>query len=360
MKNHKIFLSVGHDEYWSGAQRANVEAARDAGVNLAFFSGNEVYWRTRWENSVDGSGTPYRTLVCYKETWADAKIDPSDEWTGTFRDMRFAADATEPENSLTGTITMTNYMDAAIEVPAEQGRMRLWRNTSVATLLGGQVATLAPHSLGYESDEDLDNGYRPAGLIRLSVTEGESPQLIRDFGRMVVPGTTTHHLTLYRARSGALVFATGTIQWAWGLDPQHDGIQEPADPRMQQATVNLFADMGVQPATLMRGLVPATQSTDRTPPSAAVTWPRPTAVQTAGSQVTIQGSAADTGDGKVAGVEVSTDGGETWHPAVGTTLWSYTFTIGRGPVRVLARATDDSANLGPVSPMVTLRTAAQR
>ena len=29
--NHKTFLSVGHDEYWSGQQRANVEAARDAG-----------------------------------------------------------------------------------------------------------------------------------------------------------------------------------------------------------------------------------------------------------------------------------------------------------------------------------------
>ena len=25
----------------------NVEAARDAGVNLAFFSGNEVFWKTR-------------------------------------------------------------------------------------------------------------------------------------------------------------------------------------------------------------------------------------------------------------------------------------------------------------------------
>ena len=39
--DHKTFLSVGHDEYWSAGQRANVEAARDAGVNLAFFSGNE-------------------------------------------------------------------------------------------------------------------------------------------------------------------------------------------------------------------------------------------------------------------------------------------------------------------------------
>ena len=78
-----MFLSVGHDEYWSGGQRANVEAARDAGVNLAFFSGNEVFWKTRWETSIDGSNTPYRTLVTYKETHANAKIDPlPDVWTG--------------------------------------------------------------------------------------------------------------------------------------------------------------------------------------------------------------------------------------------------------------------------------------
>ena len=68
LHEHRAFLSVGHDEYWSGDQRANVEAARDAGVNLAFFSGNEVFWKTRWEDD-------HRTLVSYKETHADAKID---------------------------------------------------------------------------------------------------------------------------------------------------------------------------------------------------------------------------------------------------------------------------------------------
>ena len=90
IKRHRVFLSVGHDEYWSGAQRANVEAARDAGVNLAFFSGNEVFWKTRWENSIDGA--PYRTLVAYKETHANAKIDPQAAmWTGTWRDPRRSA-----------------------------------------------------------------------------------------------------------------------------------------------------------------------------------------------------------------------------------------------------------------------------
>ena len=65
---HRVFMPVGHDEYWSGARRANVEAARAAGVHIAIFSGNTGFWKTRWENSIDGSGTPYRTLVCYKET----------------------------------------------------------------------------------------------------------------------------------------------------------------------------------------------------------------------------------------------------------------------------------------------------
>ena len=64
-------MSSGHDEYWSADQRANVTAARDAGVNLAFFSGNEIFWKTRWAGS-DGSNTPYRTLITYKETHFDA------------------------------------------------------------------------------------------------------------------------------------------------------------------------------------------------------------------------------------------------------------------------------------------------
>jgi len=87
IKEHKVFLSVGHDEYWSGGQRANVEAARNdtvKPVHLAFFSGNESFWKTRWEASIDPSGTPYRTLVSYKETHANAKIDPlANVWTGS-------------------------------------------------------------------------------------------------------------------------------------------------------------------------------------------------------------------------------------------------------------------------------------
>jgi hypothetical protein len=48
--------------------RANLETALAGGLSVAFFSGNEMYWKTRWESSSVVNGEPYRTLVCYKET----------------------------------------------------------------------------------------------------------------------------------------------------------------------------------------------------------------------------------------------------------------------------------------------------
>ena len=56
--NHQIYMDVGHDEYISGQQRSNIQAALAAGVNLAFFSGNEFYWKTYWASSLDSSATP--------------------------------------------------------------------------------------------------------------------------------------------------------------------------------------------------------------------------------------------------------------------------------------------------------------
>ncbi|MFS0866252.1 DUF4082 domain-containing protein [Microbacterium sp. 179-B 1A2 NHS] len=346
--NHDVFLSVGHDEYWSGRQRENVEAARDAGVHLQFLSGNEVYWRTRWAPSTDGSQTDHRTLVSYKETWSNAKIDPSDEWTGTWRDPRFAGaehGGHSPENALTGTMYVANHNDMPVTVSSREGRTRLWRHTPLASLPAGATAELAPHTVGYESNEVMDNGFSPPGLIRLSTTEGPTPQYLTDYGNTVVGGTTRHHVTLYRAASGALVFSAGSIQWGWGLDDVHDGDGAPADPRMQQAQVNLFADMGVFPGTLMPDLVAATESADATAPTTTITSPAEGATTTHGRVVTVTGTAADAG-GVVAGVEVSTDGGQSWYAATGTTSWSYSYVQqGLTSATIRARAIDDSANV---------------
>jgi hypothetical protein len=196
--NHKVFMSVGHDEYWSGKQRAYVTAARNAGTHLAFFSGNEVYWRTRWENSIDGSGTTYRTLVCYKEgslgeKVCNGKCDPSTEWTGLWRSgCEFATgdptkDGCQPENALTGQISWEEAT-GALTVPSTYKSLRFWRNTSVASQANGQTATLTFGTIGYEwnAEQELYRSSYPGGRIILS--------------RAVINGKT-HNLSLYRHSS---------------------------------------------------------------------------------------------------------------------------------------------------------------
>ena len=329
LKNHKLFISSGHDEYWSASQRANVEAALAAGVNLAFFSGNEMFWKTRWGPSTEGSNTPYRTLITYKETHFNAPVDPDGS---ADLDWRLARPALQPARrrrqarkraDRPGLPGQRGYLRHHGALPVRQGAAVAQHGRREPE--SGQTLTLAPGTgtLGYEWDVDADNGFRPAGEFDLSSTTVSGLQTFNDYGSTThrTTATATHHLTLYKAPSGALVFGAGTVQWSWGLATSTPGNrrppsrQQPPDPNMEQATVNLFADMGVQPKSLITGLVPATKSTDTTPPTSTITSPAPARPRRTAAQVTITGTATDTGGGVVAGVEVSTDGGTTWHPA---------------------------------------------
>jgi len=360
---HKLYVSVGHDEYWSGPQRAAVEAARDRGMHLAFLSGNEVFWRTRWEE--DTSGASHRTLVVYKDTQSVAKLDPEPgEWTGTWRDGRAINPlGAAPENALTGTIfTVNAWRNDPLLVPARYGAHRFWRNTSVAAAAEaaaeaaaagggggggeGEVTALVQGLLGHEWDEDIDNGHRPPGLQHLSETVVDNVQYIFDEGAHYDTGTGTHHLTLYRhAGSGALVFGAGTPQWSWGLDGHHDlvggidlrvgancyslrvgaDLTHPSGNRdIQQATTNLLADMGVVPATPQGGVVVTAASADAEAPSVA-----PQAIFDGTVDASsISGAAEDSGGGIVAAVEVLLPGsGGHWHPAsvhLGDGSWHFT------------------------------------
>ncbi len=352
IQNHKIFVTQGHDEYWSKEQRDAVEAARGAGVNMAFFTGNEVYWKTRWE--ADANGIADRVLVCYKEgTLADgttgeatcgSKCDPdATVWTGLWR-MGAAYDAPLPENALTGQISWDQPSPAMgygvpILVPDTYKALRFWRNTSVAGLAAGQTATLGQNTMGYEFDYEQFPATYPHGRITMSSTTLNGH---------------THKLSLYRngpgggPGGGPLVFGAGTVQWMWGLDDQHFGTTTPVNQDMQQATVNLFADMGVQPGTLQSNLVAATASTDFTPPASTITSPANGSTVPINTTVTITGTATDanTVTGTVAGVEVSIDGGTTWQLATGTTSWTFAWTpLTPGTYTIKSRGYDDSGNM---------------
>ncbi|MEU2711512.1 DUF4082 domain-containing protein [Streptomyces sp. NPDC007205] len=363
LKKHRVYMSSGHDEYWTQSQYSNVLAARKAGVREAFFSGNEVFWKTRLAPSTDGAGTANRTLVCYKMTKMaqnNGVADPSGIWTGTWMDPTSThyGQVYQPPNILTGSMFQVNgYRSDAITVPGSYGRNRLWRSTSVANLTSGQTATFPAGTLGYEWDSDLDNSTRPAGAIDLSsttvdITDGK---LRTDWGNVYGNGTATHNLVEFRDQdSGALVFGAGTVQWSWGLtniptyNPEDTVVTE--DARMQQATVNILADMGVGPLTPQSNLVTATASTDTTGPAVTVKSPAPGITVPALKPVTITGTATDSGGGVVARVEVSTDGGTTWKAANGLASWSYSWTpTTPGPASVEVRAVDDSVNTGAVT-----------
>ncbi len=169
--NTKAYVDVGHDEYWTQPQFANVKAAADAGVNEAFLSGNQIYWDTSLASSFDSSHTPNRTVVEYKDIWSGAQA--RSEWNGRRRSgsvSRSLVDGNRgtPENSLSGTIFTvddTNTLDN-ITIPASMSQLRFWTNTSIASGNGGTLTL----SAGYEWDSDLDNGFRPAGLVDLSST----------------------------------------------------------------------------------------------------------------------------------------------------------------------------------------------
>ena len=119
------------------------------------------------------------------------------------------------------------------------------------------------------------------------------------------------------------------------------------DRTVQQATVNLLADMGVQPQCLGSGLVRAE------PPSPWNGAPSSTVHQAVVADGRLQVSGTAEAHEVVAGVEVCLDDeGVRWHPVssmehaegeADTCMWNYEVPWNQAgpPKRVLSRAVDD-------------------
>lgn len=198
---HQAFLSVGHDEYWSWEMRTNVQTARDLGIHLAFFSANTCFWQIRLDPStIDGAAS--RVITCYKDDALQhdpVAIDgnPSNDYliTRTWRDNG------RPENMLIGV--MLDVCDVGVNADLVITNAGHWVFAGTGAQNGQTLAGL----VGYEADRRFSP--EPPGVETLA----HSP----------VPPTqwcpvSPSDMTAYTAPSGAIIFATGTIQWAWGLD----------------------------------------------------------------------------------------------------------------------------------------------
>jgi hypothetical protein len=204
---HRAYISLGHDEYWTKEMRDGVEAARDQGVGLAFFGANAGYWQIRLES--DSAGQPFRTVVCYKVSTPDHDLsaDPmfgKDDSLVTTRWRDPLLD--RPENAMVGIMYSSAYTIKPLGY-----RWQVDPNAK-STLLNGTA--LQPgqaygcNLVGYEWDRVMNNGATPAGLQVLGTSH-----VIDDFNYK-----DTSNTTYYIARSGAMVFATGSIYWTHALD----------------------------------------------------------------------------------------------------------------------------------------------
>ena len=181
--------------------------------------------------------------------------------------------------------------------------MRFWRNTSIAGLRPNTSATLPNGTLGYEWDEDLDNGFGRPGLIRMSDTVAPAERAHRSW--LHLRGghgqACAHPLPARERRAGVWRGHRAVV-----VGPRRHARSRRGAPSvpMQQATMNLFADMGVQPLTVQPGL--ARRWLRRTPsaPTSTITSPVHNAGVPANTFVTISGTATDGGGGAVGGVEV--------------------------------------------------------
>jgi N,N-dimethylformamidase beta subunit-like protein len=233
----RALIDVGHSEYWSERSAKAFLGARERGTSLIFISSDTMAWRVRFAPASGASsqaGEPDHTIVSYKEYVArdPHRAQPS----GLF--------------PLGGANLVGSAYDGCItQRVAQPGppayRYSAWtpdRALQPRWLFAGAGMTAATRIngiVGYELDQRTPA--TPArtravgGAASVRCTSADEPSPIRG---------TTAETTLYTARSGALVFATGTLGWLYALSPvpqaSPDAPRTP-DPRVVAMTRNLLA-----------------------------------------------------------------------------------------------------------------------
>jgi len=383
LRQHDIVVVSGHSEYWSLPQFDGFLAARNAGVNIASFSGNTAYWKVRYE---DGN----RTLVCYKTVqgsgtegngtvsdndWGpdgikgtaddalglDGKAGTADDnpqnSTTTFRDNgappgdpaapaggRVGPDM--PENQLFGVMYVgdNDSHNFPLTVPAanasdEYAGDRAWRNTGISQ----NTSTSIDSSLvGWEWDaiptQAQYTSREPSGVVKLTSTNVQTVannSWLQDEGRLRnttpppgQPGTVS--AVKYNAASGAEVFASGTMYWARGLGTE-------ADDRIEQATYNILSEMGTQPET-PEGIALDPGGSNRAPNGSFTAAPNPTKTNT---QVSFDASGSTDPDGTVVKYEWDLDGDGSFETNSGSNPKVTHSYASEGEVNVRLRVTDN-------------------
>lgn len=149
LDGRRLFVSVGHDEYWSWGMRDRLDAFTAAGGNAAIFSGNTCCWQVR-------SDAEWRTITAFKyRADEDPVLGTAQErsLSGLWSDRRIG----RPETSTIGlTFTRGGYSRYGLGVPRASGAYTVCRPNhwifEGTRLRYGDALGLADSIVAYEVD----------------------------------------------------------------------------------------------------------------------------------------------------------------------------------------------------------------
>lgn len=224
LTQHRVFVSLGHDEYYSLAMRSGLQAARDAGVNLLFMGANALYRHIRLQPSPLG---PNREEVDYKDPSLDPLdgIDNADTTPAAWR----SPPNNNPESAILGEMWRCNPVQADMVI-TDPGN---WMFVGTGIVAGQHLAGVVGPE--YDSYRSGDPGPPDVEIVAHSPVKcvGRS-----DFADM----------TYYTAPSGAGVIDSGSIDFIGGVYTS----PPPGSPAVEvtQITKNILAVFGEGPAGL--------------------------------------------------------------------------------------------------------------
>jgi len=235
---HRVLLSLGHDETWSTPERQGAETAQSKGANIVFFGAAAVLRHVRMEPSSLG---PERVEVDYR----DSAEDPLNG-TGNPLDVTGNTFANPPtdwsEVPLTGE-EYAGYLNGTANVPF--------------------VVYDAPSFVF--AGTHLEDGEQLSGVIMSDfdhlAVNGGSPQDVEVLGHSPIPttlaytnqgtwaGQTYSDMTYYTdPQSGSGVIDTGTVNWIYSLYHCAPGLSTCQSAQVRAITSNILRVFGQGPA----------------------------------------------------------------------------------------------------------------
>jgi hypothetical protein len=211
LNGHQVFVNTGHDEYYSDAMRSRIQNGIASGVNMAFFSANNIYQRVVMNPDYAGA--------------SDRRVfDDKGALPGSTTNQYRYLNPPQPENAIDGVMqngVASNepflVYDANNWIYAGTGLVSYTGNGTSGVVTSGPGQNALPGVVGYEFDE------RAANDPSLSSFVPYEPAGLQQVGHSYVPAADNgvqawSDATLYTAPSGAMVFSAGTIEWSFAVD----------------------------------------------------------------------------------------------------------------------------------------------